>query len=233
MELANINSGDKQTFSARDLYFFLGFDSGNWTRWANKNIVDNNFAIEGEDWRGFLIERNGNEVQDFEITVDFAKRISMMSRTEKGEEARKYFIKCEENYKNGIKPFQLPRTYSEALRELADQTEKTEAIQRELEAAKPKIEFFDAVTDSKDAIPMDQVAKVLDIPTMGRNKMFQRLRDLGILMQNNIPYQRYVDQGYFRVVESKYTTPKGETKISMKTLVFQKGIEFIRRKLTA
>lgn len=230
MELAHINSGDKQTFSARDLYFFLGLDSGNWTRWAKKNIVDNPFAIENEDWRGFLIERNGNDVQDYEITVDFAKRISMMSRTEKGEEARKYFIECEEKWKNGIKPFQLPRTYAEALRELADQAEKTEAIQRQLEAAKPKIEFFDAVTDSKDAVPMDQVAKVLNIG-IGRNKMFQMLRDLGVLQQNNIPYQKYVDQGYFRVVEQKYDV-RGEVRISMKTLVFQKGVEFIRKKLS-
>jgi prophage antirepressor-like protein len=93
---------------------------------------------------------------------------------------------------------------------------------------KPKVEFFDAVADSKTAKPMDQVAKILEIG-MGRNKLFKILREKKVLDRNNIPYQEFVDRGYFRVVEQKFTKPTGETQINIKTLVYQRGIDYIRK----
>lgn len=101
---------------------------------------------------------------------------------------------------------------------------------KQLAEAKPKVEFFDAVAGSKDAIPIGDVAKVLDMG-LGRNKLFEFLRNDGILMGNNIPYQQYIDSGYFRTIEQKYTVPNGDVKISIKTLVYQKGVDFIRRRL--
>ena len=95
---------------------------------------------------------------------------------------------------------------------------------------KPKEEFFDAVTDSKDAIEMKDVAKVLDMG-IGRNKLFKFLRERNVLMNNNTPYQEYVDRGYFRVIEQKYNRGYGETGINIKTLVFQKGVDYIRKLL--
>jgi prophage antirepressor-like protein len=127
--------------------------------------------------------------------------------------------------------YQIPRTYAEALRLAAEQAEMIERQQRELEAAKPKIEFFDAVASSKDAIQIGDAAKVLGVPGLGRNKLFAFLREKGILMHDNVPYQEYVDRGYFRVIEQKWTTPDGETRISIKTLVYQRGLDFIRRLL--
>lgn len=94
---------------------------------------------------------------------------------------------------------------------------------------KPKEEFFDAVADSKDAIEIGKVAKVLNRPGIGRNKLFEILRDRGVLMKNNIPYQKYIDNGCFRTIEQKYSVPNGDVRINIKTLVYQKGIERIRR----
>lgn len=102
---------------------------------------------------------------------------------------------------------------------------------RQIEEMKPKADFFDAVADSKDAIEMGSVAKVLDYPRMGRNKIFEMLRDHGVLMNGNIPYQKYIDSGYFRTIEQKYTKPDGTTNINIKTLVYQKGVDAIRRML--
>lgn len=93
----------------------------------------------------------------------------------------------------------------------------------------PKAEFFDAVTDSKKAIPLGDAAKILDMG-IGRNKLFEFLRQKHIFMQNNQPYQQYIDAGYFRVVEQKYEV-HGEVRINIKTLVFQKGIDWIRKQL--
>lgn len=94
---------------------------------------------------------------------------------------------------------------------------------------KPKAEFFDAVADSKDAIEIGNVAKVLNSPGLGRNKLFDILRKKNILMKNNIPYQKFIDSGYFRTIEQKYSMPDGETRISIKTLVYQKGIDYIMK----
>ena len=126
--------------------------------------------------------------------------------------------------------YQMPQTYVEALRALADKAEQAERLMIENEEMKPKAEFFDAVTDSKDAIPMADVAKVLDMG-IGRNKLFIFLRNNGVLQADNRPYQRYIDNGWFRTIEQKYDKGYGETGINIKTLVFQKGVDGIRKLL--
>jgi len=80
------------------------------------------------------------------------------------------------------------------------------------------VQFFHDVTGSKTAIEMARVAKIIDCG-MGRNQLFEFLRDEKVLMDGNIPYQKYVDNGWFRVVEQKYNKPSGETCINIKTLV--------------
>lgn len=122
-----------------------------------------------------------------------------------------------------------PELAIKAFTALKEEREKNKALQADNERMKPKEEFFDAVTDSKDAIDMGQVAKVLNYPKIGRNKLFEILRDNGILQQNNQPYQTYIDRGYFRVVEQKFEPTPGEIRINIKTLVFQKGIDYIRK----
>lgn len=122
-----------------------------------------------------------------------------------------------------------PELAIRAFTALKEEREKNKALQADNERMKPKEEFFDAVTDSKDAIDMGQVAKVLNYPKIGRNKLFEILREKGILQQNNQPYQTYIDRGYFRVVEQKFEPTPGEIRINIKTLVFQKGIDYIRK----
>ena len=100
---------------------------------------------------------------------------------------------------------------------------------KQLADMKPKADFFDAVADSKSAVAIGDVAKVLGIKGIGRNNLFEILRDKKVLMSDNKPYQKYIDAGYFRVIEQKYTKPDGETVISFKTLVYQRGIDYIRR----
>lgn len=101
---------------------------------------------------------------------------------------------------------------------------------KQIEEMRPKADFFDAVADSKTAISMNEVSKVLGIKGLGRNNLFEFLRDNAILDRWNVPYQKYIDCGWFRVIEQKYTK-NGEEHISIKTLVYQKGIDAIRRKI--
>ncbi len=134
--------------------------------------------------------------------------------------------------KNQYLQAELPRTQldkylfiAKAMRLL---DEEVETLQHQLTEAKPKIEFFDQVTNSKDAIDIGSAAKVLHYGG-GRNKLFAFLRDNGILMQNNQPYQEFIDRGYFRTIEQKYVKPDGSTHINIKTVVYQKGLNFIQK----
>jgi phage antirepressor YoqD-like protein len=107
----------------------------------------------------------------------------------------------------------------------------------ELEAkaaeAKPKVDFFDTVAASAGALSMREAAAVLNMPGWGRNKIFKTLRETGVLDEHNIPYRNFQERGYFRVVERKWTDPEGETHVELATLVYQRGLDFIRRLLTA
>lgn len=126
--------------------------------------------------------------------------------------------------------FKVPTTFREALLLAAEQQEQIEKQQLRINEMKPKEEFFDQVTDSKDAIDMASTAKVLNMG-VGRNKLFEILRDNKILQGNNSPMQRYIDAGWFRVIESKFTKPTGDTCINLKTIVYQRGLEGIRKLL--
>ena len=116
-------------------------------------------------------------------------------------------------------------------RKIAELTIAAEAATKALEVARPKIDFYDAVADSTDTIDMGDVAKVLNIPGMGRNNLFAFLRGKKILMHDNQPYQEYISRGYFRT--AAFTTANGSVHPVMKTVVFQKGLDFIRKTLEA
>lgn len=126
--------------------------------------------------------------------------------------------------------FSTPKTYVEALRALADAEEEKERLALENEEMKPKADFYDNVTGSSDTIEIGEVAKVLNCG-IGRNKLFDFLRKEKVLMKNNIPKQYFVDEGYFRVIETKYTKPNGDVSINLKTVVYQKGVDCIRKLL--
>ena len=122
----------------------------------------------------------------------------------------------------------LPRTYKEALAQLLIEVDKNEKLELENKEMKPKADFFDTVADSKTAISMNEVAKVLNIKGYGRNNLFEFLRENKVLDRWNVPYQRYVDNGWFRVIEQHYQK-NGEPVITTKTLVYQKGVDGIRK----
>ena len=89
--------------TARKLYDFLELSKGQFSRWAKTNITENEFATEQEDYWGFDINVEGNITQDFKLTANFAKKLSMTQKNGKGEQARNYFIKVEDKLKEVVK----------------------------------------------------------------------------------------------------------------------------------
>jgi len=85
----------QQLVSVRELYEFLGYDKSQWKRWCTKNIINDEFFVEGVDYTRFDIMSNGNETFDIAAKIDMSKELSMLARNEKGKQARKYFIAVE------------------------------------------------------------------------------------------------------------------------------------------
>ena len=239
-ELIKITTNDegKQLVSARELHEGLKVGR-DFTTWIKGRINKYDF-IENEDYTIVnLAHQNGgaswggNNRVDYIITTDMAKELCMVENNELGRQFRKYFIECEKKLKQ-----QAPQDYLSALKQLVAAEEERIKLQQKnqeqqllLEEQQPKVEFYDDVAGSKDAVAMKEVAKVLGIKGLGRNKLFKFLRDKKILDRNNMPYQEYVDRGYFRVIEQRYNTNNGDIKITFTTLVYNKGIEYIRKLL--
>lgn len=173
--------------------------------------------------------QNGQQYPMFIMNRDGFTLLAMGFNGKKALQFKIEYIKAFNKMEAELKgKFQVPTTFAEALRLAAEQQEKIEEQQKLIEVQTPKAEFYDEVVDSKDAIDMQAVAKVINMG-IGRNKLFDFLRNNKVLMQNNQPYQYYIDLGWFRVIESKYTKPSGDICINLKTVVFQKGVDGIRK----
>jgi len=160
------------------------------------------------------------ETIDYRLSLSMAKELAMVENNDRGREVRQYLIKVEEAW--NTPELVIARALQKA-------NVMIQAQRNRLAELKPKADFFDQVASSKTAISMRKVAAALNLPGWGRNKIFAFLRDQCVLDASNLPYREYQDRGYFRVIEQKYVSPDGETHISLTTLVYQKGVDYIRR----
>ncbi len=96
----------------------------------------------------------------------------------------------------------------------------------------PKVRFADHVSDTVNLIDMNEMAKLCADHgiRIGRTRLFAWLRSKGILMAGNLPYQEYIERGYFRVKESVFEM-HGEIKTYQQTLVTGKGQQYILARL--
>ena len=97
--------------SAKEVYEFLKLEPAHYARWAKTNIEENQFALEGVDYTKLTAQGeldksrvggnwiNPNPTKDYKLTIDFAKKLCMVSKSERGEQARNYFIEVEKLFK--------------------------------------------------------------------------------------------------------------------------------------
>ena len=168
------------------------------------------------------IDEKGEERPCILLTRKGCDMVANKMTGEKGVLFTAAYVTKFEEMEKAQRPIEID---SKFLFQIAAQLEEKE---KQILLLKPKADFFDAVANSKDAIDIGKAAKVLNYGK-GRNTLFGILRQSGILDRNNIPYQEYIDRGYFRTIEQKYTKPGGETHISIKTLVYQKGLDYIKK----
>lgn len=227
------NNG-KKAISARELYLSLGYDKSQYSRWYKKNILENSFAIENEDYIGFDIFVEGNKTLDFALSLDFAKKLCMISKTKIGEKIRDYFIECEKKLQSNT--YKIPQSYSEALKLAYEQSVKIENQQKQLEEQAPKVAFSNAVMASQNSCLIGELSKILNQNgiKIGQNRLFEWLRENGYLGKSgsfyNIPNQRYIEQGLFEIKKGIRTGKNEELITTTTTKVTGKGqVYFVKK----
>lgn len=94
---------------------------------------------------------------------------------------------------------------------------------------RPKAELMEKVLDCDEMIDIGQTAKILELP-FGRNTLFVKLREKGVFFKHrNEPKQEYIDKGYFTLREKVIEPNNHDSFTVVKTLVTQRGLEFIAR----
>lgn len=115
--------------------------------------------------------------------------------------------------------------------ELAIEHNITKTVYSALNAVKQDyVGLYNTFIDTENWDDMREVAAKLHIKGMGRNKLFQLLREKGILDNNNVPYRKYIDAGYFKLSDAVRTTKKGDMKFS-KLMISSSGEVFIEKLL--
>lgn len=175
------------------------------------------------------LDKKGEKRPEYQLD----KREVLYVATKWNDETRAKLILRWEELENNLNGNQnvisLPQNYEEALEHLLIQVRENKKLIAENKVLQPKADFYDAVAQSEDTIDVGQVAKVLAIKGYGRNNMFKFLREQNVLMHNNQPYQKFIDNGYFKQIETQWYDRKAEmTHIGLKTVVYQKGLDFIR-----
>jgi len=98
--------------------------------------------------------------------------------------------------------------------------ERIKALEIKAEEDEPLVTFANRVANTSDAIDIGTFSKLVNDENIdvGRNKLFDFLRSNKYLMKKNIPYQKYIDNGYFKTIEQVFKTPYGD-KLNVKTLI--------------
>lgn len=156
MELVKVELKDgKQLVSAREVYTFLELRDDQFNRWFS-NCVEKYDFVEGSDFSTMMSESTGGRPkQDYIVTLEMAKELSMVSNTPKGKLARKYFIECERKLMESVP--KLPSNYKEALRELIKLEEEKEQLAIERDKA---ILTKAYISDKKTATAMNTASRL-------------------------------------------------------------------------
>ena len=221
------NNG-KKAVNARDLHAFLE-SKRDFSTWIKDRIKSYDF-IEGVDYQSFteIVEREIGATTrvEYALSISMAKELSMIENNERGKQARKYFIACEEN-KHELSRKELALMVVQAEEEKERLALENEKQQKQIEKLQPKADFADKAFAMEGKCDIGQAAKILGLP-FGRNTLFKKLRELGVFFANrNEPKQKYIDAGYFEMKEKPVPRENHPGFIVMVVLCTQKGLAYI------
>ncbi|HEN2286748.1 TPA: phage antirepressor KilAC domain-containing protein [Streptococcus agalactiae] len=225
-----LNENQEQVVSARDLHKELKVKT-RFSEWVKQNFK---ILEEGYDFSPVVTTTQLNqyggtkELQDYALSLDAAKNLAMVSKTDKGKEVRKYFIQVE-------KDFNSPEKIMARALLIADK--KVHKLEAQIEADRPKVLFADAVSASKSSCLIGELAKILKQNgiNIGQNKLFQWLRANGYLISRrgeswNQPTQKSMQLGLFELKKTAINHSDGHTTTNVTPKVTGKGQQYFINK---
>lgn len=233
-ELIKINyEAEQPTVSARDLHEGLEIKTAfkDWfprmTEYGFNEGVDFN-PLKNEQVRMEGTREVRREITDYQISLDMAKQICMIQRTEKGRQYRQYFLELEKAW--NTPELVMARGLKAAQRMIEDQS-------KIIDRMRPKEIFADAVSASHTSILIGDLAKLLKqngINT-GQKRLFSWMRENGYLIKRkgtdwNMPTQKAMELKLFEVKETAINNPDGSSRINRTTKVTGKGQQYFVNK---
>lgn len=237
-ELLKINfDSEKPTVSARDLHEALEIRE-RFSLWFSRYA---DVFERGTDYQSVgkpTVVNNGAKrvLDDYSLSTDMAKHISMMTKTEKGKIMRQYFIDLEKAWNTPeqimARALKMANQSIESLKDrckfLGEQVVEQQQIITELQ---PKANYVDTILQSKSLVTITQIAK--DYGMSGR-KMNQILKDLKIQYKVGgqwVLYSKYQNNGYVHSRTIDITRADGRPDVTMQTEWTQKGRLFLYEEL--
>ena len=217
---------EQPTVSARDLHKGLEITE-RFQSWFNRQLqygFEENMDYVGCKEFNTLAKQ---ELQDYQISVDMAKQICMIQRSDKGKLYRQYFLDLEKAWNT---PEQV---FARALK-MADRT--IENLHIQIAEMKPKAIFADAVETSKHSILIGDLAKLIcqNGVKIGQNRLFQWMYDNGYLIEKGsrrrMPTQKAMELKLFEVKERAVNNPDGSVRLTRTTKVTGKGQQYFINK---
>lgn len=224
-QVRTIEIDGKPYFSAKDVAEALGYSN------PRKAILDHCKGVTKRD----TLTAGGQQAVNF-IPEGDIYRLIVRSNLPSAERFEKWVFDEVIPRIRQTGGYQLPQTYAEALRALADKAEQNEKLTARIETMRPKEIFADAVAASKTSILVGELAKLITQNgyEIGQTRLFSWLRENGYLMKygesKNMPMQRYVQQGLFEIKESNVQNADGSVRITKTTKVTGKGQQYFINK---
>lgn len=220
---------DQPMVSAKDLYIGLGIKTS-FRNWFPR-MCEYGFE-EGRDFRPFLGESiGGRPSKEYMITIDMAKQICMLQRSEKGKLYRQYFLELEKAWNSPeqvmARALRLANQSVEALQErcflLGAELQRQQKL---IEEMTPKVSYLDEILQSPSLVLTTQIAKDYGMSAVRLNRI---LRDLGIQYKMNeqwVLYAKYQGNDYVHSTTFIIKCEGGD-RVKMQTEWTQKGRRFL------
>lgn len=210
--------------SARELHDFLEVGTP-FRKWFPR-MVDYGF-IENQDYTTdiFVHPSNNQETKDFLMKLDMAKEISMIQRTEKGKQARRYFISLERMWNSP--EMVMKRALEIANKQVNELRFENKAYQQQIAEYKPKVTYVDEILKSTDAILISQIAEDYGMSAQRMNKLLNK-HGIQYKMGNQwLLYSKYKGNGYTKSETTPYRKKDGTQGVNLLTKWTQKGRLFL------
>ena len=209
------NEEGKKLVSARELHESLNVKE-RFSKWFER-MVSYGFTLHDFTPYQMVHPQNKQTIEDYALTLDMAKHIAMIQRSEIGMKIRNYFIECEKELtKTKMDSYMIENPIERAKRWIEEQEEK-QRLELENKEMKPMVESFNIYLNTEGTTTVTEACKRFGLK---RTTVFEHLRNNGLVYKNKVEATvKGIEKGYFKqVVKNGYPT----------MVVLPKGVEYIK-----